>query len=271
MKKVKKLISLLAASAMVVVASLSNAPLTVQAAEPTTYTLQYDFDEDDWRFQVGYPWVETAEHRELYYMEQAIKDGDIVVVEGENSDSLNLTLKVTLSNLTLTQTDFVSIGATRIDNCYFTGDSAGAVSGYVDHAYVYNNAVANFNNDVGTLEILSDENDILATVGVTGTCAHLYATGNGGSVLYDLYSFARSTLHVGNGTLETAETYYSTTPTAAAQTTTTTTTASTTTTSSASSEYDDVPKTGDFRVSTVLYGLSAVCFLLGFATKKRAN
>lgn len=272
MKKVKKIISLLAASAMLLVASFGSNTLTANAAEPVTYTLQYDYDENDWRFQVGYPWDDTAEHRELYYMEQAIKDGDVIVVEGESKDTLNLTLNVNLSNVTLSQTDFIVIGANRIDNVFVTGDSSGSFSGYVDHAYVYNYATANFNNDVGTLEVQSDENDIRATVGVAGTCAHLYATASSGAtVMYDLYSFAKGTLHLSDGLLNTAETNYSKTPCAPAPSAQPVTSTNNTTSSSSSSEYDDVPKTGEVNASTWLYLASAVCFVVAFATRKEAN
>lgn len=273
MKKVKKIISLLAASAMLLVASFGSNTLTVEAAEPVTYTLQYDFDDDDWRFQVGYPWDDTAEHRELYYMEQAIKDGDIIVVEGENSNSLNLNLNITLSNVTLSQSDFVCIGANRIDNVYVTGDSSGSFSGYVDHAYVYNYGIANFNNDVGTLEVQSNENDIRATVGVAGTCAHLYATAsNGATVMYDLYSFRTGSLHMSDGMLNTAESNYSKTPGAISSATQATASTTTSTSSSAaSSEYDDVPKTGESNLTVWLFGIATISFVGSLALRRKSN
>ena len=275
MKKVKKIISLLATSAMLLVASLGTNTMTVSADEPTTFVIGFDVDYDDWRFQYGSSWVEDGESRELYYLEQEIKDGDIVVVNSDGDDTLDLKLPVTLSNLSIAQCGFICIGANRINQCYVLDGSSASISGYVDHAYVYNYSVGNFNGDVGTLEIFSDEEDINATVGVGGSCGHLYATDKYGNVIYNLYSFSGNTLYMREGVLESPEWSYSqtpgATPSAPAPAVSAAPTASAPATSSASSEYDDVPKTGDSNLSTWLYGVSIVCFVIAFATRKHTN
>lgn len=268
MKRIKKMICLLSA-ALLFVLPVCSTPLHVSAAEPTTYYVKYMADSGEWRFQQGSAWDDTVQHRELYYMNQDIKDGDIVVVEGKGSALPELKIPVRLSNLTVFHSDFVSVAATSIDNCYVLSDCVAAINGDVTNAYVYDQARCTFNNNVNYLELSSADN-FYANVTVMGTVNHLKGI-NGGNVYYELYSFQAGKLCVEEGYVKTEEAYYSKTASASAPVATAAPSTSTAQTStSSSSEYDDVPKTGDSTgfLYMGLLGVAALCLTGRYALKK---
>lgn len=271
MKRLRKFVSLLAAVAVCVLLPGVNA-LTASAEEegPVTYYVKFVEGNSEWRYQLGSAWNDNAGHRELYYLLQDIRDGDLVVVEGNSA--LNLNLPVRLSNLTINHAATVAISAKSIDDCYVLRDSAAAINGDVTNAYVYENARCTFNNNVGTLQVL-DSSGLHATVTCAGTVDHLIGKDNL-QTYYDYYSFAEGKLDIKDGPVKTDAAYYSTTaPAEASQTQATQNETSqaeavqeqapqadTTPAETSSNEYDDVPKTGESNLIFWLLGISALCF-----------
>ncbi len=265
MKKLKKLVSLLAAVAICVLLPGINT-LTASAAEPVTYSLKFVDDDVKWRFQVGSAWNDEGEHRELYYMLQDIKNGDSVVIHGTGTEGLQITIPVHLKNLTLVGAHTIIITANGYDECFVLSGSIAAINGDITDAYVYENAAVTFNNSIKTLRVLGNE-DINSNATVAGTVNHLIGESNV-TTYYDLYNIAAGKLVIENGSVMTEEAYYSKAPDAAgapAQPTTqqTVTQAPTqsTTTNSSSGEYDDVPKTGENTIILQLLGISALCLI----------
>ncbi len=259
MKKFKKFVSLLTVATILVL--LPTSKLTVSAEEAHTYYLKYVETESEWRYQDGTPWDDSKQHRELYYLHQGIKDGDLLVVEGGGSP-LRLEVNVRLSNLTLNKCENAVVTAKGIDECYVLGNSVSAVNGDVGHAYIYANSVTSFNNNVGTIDI-QDTGSIRCTLTVGGTVSHLIAKNNEGTV-YEGYNFQAGSLNIQSGNLKTDASKYSTTATSG-----NTTQASSVTDSS--DEYDDVPKTGESNVILYLFAVSALCFVGAYAAGKRYN
>ena len=114
MKKLKKLATLLLATALMLAPLAGNA-ITAEASEaaaPITYYVKYVDSLGEWRFQLG-TWDDSKSNTHLYYLTDTIKDGDIIVVDSF-SQQLRLDLDVRLSNLTLLHGNAV-ISAKGID------------------------------------------------------------------------------------------------------------------------------------------------------------
>lgn len=265
MKQFKKSIMLFAVALFCMIPFFASS-ITAQAAEPVTYYLKYVDNEGEWRYQTG-TWQDGNSHRELYYMKQDIKDGDLVVVDG--TQPLDLSVNVRLNNLTVVHGTNIVIAANSIDNVFVINGSTAAVNGDVTYAEVYDASVCNFNNNVGTLKVLSEkENTLNASVAVVGTVNHLYAGGKDYKH-YEFYNFKANTLRVENGALKTDKANYSETAQAATTTTPSTSTSTNTGSSSSSSEYDDVPKTGDIRFNPLwLVMIAGVCLAGAYRLKK---
>ncbi|MGN1147772.1 MAG: LPXTG cell wall anchor domain-containing protein [Lachnospiraceae bacterium] len=267
MKQIKKVLSLLAAAVLLCLVPLDSNTLYVKAEEPVTYYVKYIADINEWRFLPGSSWDENGYHRELYYMLLDIKDGDLLVVEGTDS-MLTLDLNVRLGNLTINHANAL-ITAKGIDDCYVLRDSFCAVNGDVTNAYVYDNAVCTFNNNVNYLEVTGSYG-VSEAVTVGGTVGHVKGVLDD-RVFYDVYNVAAGKLSIENGDLETDAQYYSTTPTENTSVNTSTDTAAAATTPAApadTSEYDDVPKTGESNIILWLLGIAAMCIAGSFFLRK---
>ena len=256
MKRLKKFVTLFTLAA-VCFAIPGLGKITVKAAEPTTYVLNYSDSSSEWRYKEASSWSAEVQDRELYYLQQNIKDGDYIVIDNDvENNALALKVSVRLGNLTFKNTVGVPVVyANGYDSVYFLSGTSGAVNGDVSHAYVYGDAKANFNSNVDTLEMigLTDDksNNLHATINGVGTVNHLIAKDNRDqSVFYEAYSFAAGKLAIEDGSLKTEAKYYSTTapapaPTAAAEAApaateqpTQTTAPAQATQNSTSSEYD---------------------------------
>lgn len=260
MKKIKQLVSLLAAIAICVLLPGFNA-LTVSAEEPVTYYVKYIAGDtkSEWRYQVGSTWDDKGFHRELYYMNQDIKDGDLVIVDGNVSGS-PIDIPARLSNLTILHGTSTVVQTKGIDECFVLRDSVVAINGDVKNAYVYNNARCSFNSNVDTLQV-TDDKGLHAYITVAGTVNHL--TGSDPyQTYYDFYSFGTGKLIIEDGRVKTAETDYSKTPTGE------TSSAPAAPSQAPSDEYDDVPKTGESSLIFFLLGISALCFAGRYYLKK---
>lgn len=259
MKLFKKAFSLFAVAAICLMCFF-NTSISANAAEPTTYYLKYVSANNEWRYQVG-EWKSDGFHRELYYMKQAIKDGDIIVIDS----TVNLTLEVDvrLSNLTVVSANTAVVYAKGYDNVYVLSGSRCAINGDVTNADVYGNAVVNFNNNVGFLRILDEKGtNLQATVNCLGTVDHLYG-GSLTTMVYENYSYEKDSLRIVDGVNKTDVTKFTSTPP-----TTTTTATPPTTNNNNSNEYDEVPKTGDTLFNPLwLVVVAAVCMFGAYKLK----
>lgn len=208
MKRLKTIVSLLAAAAMLFLSSGSE-QLRVSAAEPVTYSLKYVEDKEEWRYHVGAWDDNNAGHRELYYLKQSIKDGDILVIEG-GEHNLNLEVPVSLNNITFNHSHLAVITAKSVENVYVLRDSVGVVNGDVTNAHVYDNAVANFNNNVTNLYITKERSGE-QTIAVVGTVDYV-RTGDAEKVYNEFYNFQANSFRQEEGILKTDASKYSTVP-----------------------------------------------------------
>ena len=263
MKRLKKFVTLFTLAA-VCFAIPGLGKITVKAAEPTTYVLNYSDSSSEWRYKEASSWSAEVQDRELYYLQQNIKDGDYIVIDNDvENNALALKVSVRLGNLTFKNTVGVPVVyANGYDSVYFLSGTSGAVNGDVSHAYVYGDAKANFNSNVDTLEMigLTDDksNNLHATINGVGTVNHLIAK---------------------DGSLKTEAKYYSTTapaPVAAAEAApaateqpTQTTAPAQATQNSTSSEYDNVPKTGENSAMFWLLGAAVVCMAGGYTIRRK--
>lgn len=265
MKQLKRFVITFAAALFCFVPFLSSS-MTVHADGPVTYYLKYVESLGEWRHQTG-TWDDNAYHSDLYSLTQNIKDGDLLVIDGNSS--IKLSVDVNLNNLTIVNSTGAVVAAKSIENFYAINNSVSAISGDITNAEVYDACTVNFNNSIKNLKLLSYTNDLLQqTVYVVGTVDTLTASGKS-YTHYTLYNFAANTLRVEAGELKTDAANFSST--ASTTTAATTTTTATTTTNSASDEYDDVPKTGDVRVNPLWFvGIATICLAGSYALKKRA-
>lgn len=255
MKKIKKMLLVLAAFVMCVIPVLST-PMTANAATPVTYYVKYLPDLDIWRFQVG-GWVDGGYHRDLWFLKEEIKDGDHLVIDGPAD--INLAVDVNLLSLTVCQSTLAVISASSIENVYTLSTSVSSITGNVANAYVYDQSTANFNSNVTNLEIIREKADLLeATVAVAGTVNQVKAHG-ANYTHFILYSFKENTFFVQNGLLKTSPDNFSYTPPVVAPTP-----------SAPAGSYDAVPKTGDYRFNPLwLVGIAAACLAGGYFIKRK--
>ena len=138
MKKLKKIVTLLTLAAVCLTAPAFG-KITVKAAEPNTYVLNFSPSKGEWRFKPASSWSEEVQDRELYYMMQEIKDGDYIVVQNDvDCNPLNLNVPVRLGNLTIKNSVKTPvITAKGYDNVYVLDGTTAAINGDVSHAYVY--------------------------------------------------------------------------------------------------------------------------------------
>ncbi|MDE6518697.1 MAG: hypothetical protein K2L18_12795, partial [Acetatifactor sp.] len=208
MKRLKTIVSLLAVAALLLLASGVN-QLQVSAAEPVTYSLKYVEDKEEWRYHVGAWDDNNAGHRELYYLKQSIKDGDLIVIEG-GEHRLDLELPVNLNNVTFNHSYTAVITAKSVENVYVLRDSVGVINGDVTNAHVYDNAVANFNNNVTNLYITKERSGE-QTIAVVGTVDYV-KTGDAEKVYNEFYNFQANSFRQEKGILKTDPSKYSTIP-----------------------------------------------------------
>lgn len=251
MKQFKKISSFILAFLLCLTAFLGT-PMAASAEEgPTTYYLKYVPASNEWRFQIG-TWDPNGYHRELYYVYQDIKDGDLLVIDDTENAGIDLHLDVQLSNLTIVHGEYIIVTTKGIDDFYCLNNSTCAINADVTNAYVYDAGVCNFNKNVSKLELLSEKNDLLsATIAVVGTLDHVIASGKS-YLHFEHYNFKENTFYMEKGTLKTDASNYSKTPV---------TPETTSTPATPDDEYDEVPKTADIRFNPLwLVGIAALCF-----------
>lgn len=280
MKKIRALVTTLAVAALLVLLPKSSA-ITADAAAPKNYVVRYISSENEWRYQEGSTFNEENSHREIYYLRQSLKDGDLVAVESKVSgaDALDLgTAK--LSNLTVLGSEFAVIYSGEISECYILAESACSINANVITAHVYDVATANFNGNVTELIATAEGLDFNSNIGCSGTVTHFHAYSiNQPKSFYNLYNFDKNTLNVQDGNLktlyynydETAPANYTAPQSASNTAANTASNKSTTPASGSADEYDDVPKTGETNLVFWFLAISAVCGIGSLILKKRAN
>ncbi len=255
MKQLKRTIALFTA-VLFCVLPLFTQTLTAQAEEPITYYLKYLEETKEWRYQQLTAWDPDDNHGPLSHVLEYIKDGDTIVINGE--ESINLELYVHLKNLTILNANTVFVSANGIDEVY-QHDGICVLNTDVKDAYIHDESVCNINKNVTNLNILGTD-DINAYIGVEGTADHVKCYDNV-RVHYEAYNFAKNTVRIEDGYLRTDSAHYSTTPP-------NTPASSTPGNSSASNDYDDVPKTGESNMVIWLTGIAAVCLLGSYKLRR---
>lgn len=208
MKRLKTIVSLLAAAALLLLAPNAQ-QLQVSAAEPVTYSLKYVEANNEWRYHVGSWDDNNPGHRELYYLKESIKDGDNIVIEG-GDQGLTLELPVNLGSITFNHSHLAVITAKSVENVYVLRDSVAAINGDVKNAHVYDNAVVNFNDNVTNLYI-TKEICGQQTIVVVGTVDYV-KTGDAEMVYNEMYNFQANSFRQEEGLLKTDASKYSTIP-----------------------------------------------------------
>lgn len=273
MKKFKKFVALMAATAMMIALPTGNV-LTASAAEPTTYLAYYNEQEEEWIYQVGVSaYNEEEDEEDIDDLADEIKSGDILVIDGSDSfEGISLNLgNIHLTNLTILKADIAIVAAGSIDECHVLDDAVASITGTIKNAYVYDDAIATFINDIAYLEVIG-VNDLQAHVTCDGTVGHLKGICEGTNIPdYEYYNIAKDELVIENGCFETKEGFYSTTPSASAPSATPSAPAQSNTSSNTNSgDYDAVPKTGEaIPAYIVLLCIAAICFA-GKCALKRA-
>lgn len=274
MKRIKTIATTFLLAAALVLLPGSNA-LKAEAATPANYAVQYIEEDGGWRYQEGSTFDEDETHRELYYLLQVLKDGDKVAVYNDTSDAEHLDLgNVKLNNLTICRTAMTVVLTGGIEECYVLAGSTCAINGNVNNAYVYDVSTVNFNNDVHTLIITSEEDDFFSSVGCLGQVWHLHAYSNPyPKSFYNLYNFEEGTLVISEGILETAYYHYDQPDSAgtAPAPFVSISPAAPSTPSAPADEYDEVPKTGESALPYALLSVSVLCFAGSQLLRKKAN
>lgn len=277
MKKLAVFTKLLAvAASAVMLAFLPDAgTLTASAAEPVTYYLKYEDEPDnqgDWWYQVGSEWTDDAEHKQLIYMMDQLKDGDIVIVG--NASPEQLVLNVHLSNLTIKNTTgrlaMVSVTG-GIDNCFFLDNTLGSVTGNVSNAYVYGASTANFCSNVTNLYSHNDNPDGDPNIGVTGTVAYFQSENVNKNYHPCGTNFAANTFSLENGELKTHSSNYTQDISGGPATSASQPAPKPSASSAASNEYDAVPKTGESSPVVWLSLIAVSCLSASLLLRRSAK
>lgn len=275
MKKLRKLVTMLAAAAAMVLLPGSFA-LTASAVEPTTFYIQYDPDDLGW-----YMLLESEKddptaprkHMDAFYL--LARDGDVVVVFNDTPKAPALDLRsVHLSNLTVGSTEFTMISCGAVDEFFTLANGSCSVTApTVTNAHIYNTSLANFHGNVHSIEVTVPEGeDCKATVGCSGTVDQ-FKVSFANNTSYSLYNFKADTLSFQDGNLETAQGNFSTDAPAATPVpqTPAPAPAATPVPQTPSDEYDAVPKTGGSNAFVWLLCAAALCSFISFSAKKASR
>lgn len=269
MKKIKKLVTVLAAAAAMIL--LPGAfTITASAEEPNTFFLNYS-EEDGWYMILGEErYVENPPHKVMDAFFLGAKNGDIVVVNNsvENAPLLDLR-DLHLSNLTVSTEVFTMISVGSVDECIFHQSTKCSLTGRVNYAFIFDPCLVNFNSDVQSIEVSVPEATCGSTVGCSGTVGSMKVLFSNNSS-YTMYNFKPDTLYFEEGSLKTAQGNFTMTPPAATPTPTTPASAPQAPGGSAG-EYDEVPKTGESNAFVWLLAAALLCTAVSLGAKRAAR
>ena len=277
MKKIQLLSTVLAAVSVLVLLPAGNSIQAKAAAK--NYAVKYCTDE--WRYMEGSTFDDDKASREVYYLQQDIKDGDSVAVYNTDSGASDLNLGTArLDTLTVCNTALSIIYTGGVTNCQILENSTCSVNGNVDNAYVYDVAYVTFTGNVTELNVITEATDeIKSNIGCKGTVGHLNAhSKDNARTFYNFYNFAKDSFVMESGCILTDESKYSKTASAvstpaptAAPAATASPASGTTSNAASSSEYDDVPKTSDNSLVLWMLGVAAVFAAGSFGFRKAAK
>lgn len=213
-RKMRKFVALLAIAALLAVLP-GPCSLRAYASEAVTYAVKYIPADEEWRYQAyTSAFNDNGPHRELYYLYQVLKDGDLVVVYNDSDSAPALDLgSAHLSNLTVTSLNSLAIiSCGDIDDCYLLGGAYCAINADITRAHAYDTVRCNFNKNVKELN-LYPSGDLASNINCLGTVERLYASSRTtGDVIYSLYTFQAGALTLEDGTLTTPADKYSKAP-----------------------------------------------------------
>lgn len=269
-KKWKALVSTLMAALLLALLPDSSL-LTAHAEEAKVYSVKFiGGNINDWRYVEGNKFDDDAYHRELYYLNLELKDGDTIVVYGGNDDptkSLNLS-DVTLENLTVAQNATAIIFTGGVKDCYVLGGAFTAINGDVTNAYLYDSVTCTFNNNVldMVLTFADTRSSNISCAGTVGCFRTDSTNGAAGAIFYDIpakcMSMVDGTYQITQYSPTASEAYLAAKngSTAAPADTPAESTDAAQTPAADADEYDAVPKTGDFNAVVPLVCAAVLLF-----------
>lgn len=203
-KKIRLLVCMLAAAAMLVLLPDENA-LTAKA-ETNTYSLKYfGGDINDWRYVPGNKFEDGMYHKELYRLKtEELKDGDLIIVYPGDEVPSNKELDLSgfkLGNLTVYQNASAIIFADSIKDCYILAGAYTAINGDVTNAHLYDNTTCTFNNNV--LDMVLHINDKpYSNISCAGTVGKFLILNNEDQSKGVFYDIPKNTMMLSNGTIQ---------------------------------------------------------------------
>ncbi len=275
MKRMKAIVTLFAVVAMFL---LPAAQMKAEAADPVTFAVKCLGSE--WRYQANTSKFDEAYgHRELYYMHQEMKDGDIVVVYSESDSSPDLNLGTAkLSNVTVVTTGpkHVIIYAGGVEDMYVLANTSVSINCDVTRGHVYDSGICSFNGNVKSITHYKDHRGSTANIGCTGIVEHFRMCSMDANYTYfQLYNFHEGKFEMVNGNITTPDWAFSwndpnngaapATPAPAAPQAPAQQPAQ----QPAAGGYDSVPKTGDANMMLVLFGAASACLAGSYGLKRR--
>ncbi len=256
MKKMKTLITMFAAAAAMILLPASTS-LKASAEAPNTFYIEYDSDGSSWYVLTQGEDENTPDTvpKVLGFFYNEVKEGDYVVITNRNAETELLDLGSTrLGNVTITTgSAFTMVKAAGITDFYALANSSCSITAPITNAYVYDPAVANFNNDVQNLFVVATDSDFSSDIGCAGTVGTMKMTDINGNN-YSLYNFTSGSFGIVNGLVSSPEGSYSLTPSS----TPAQTPAPAPSKPASSGEYDQVPKTGEANTAAWLLCAAAL-------------
>ena len=82
MKKYSRLLALVAAL-VICLAPIFGSALTAKADGAITYYVSYVEEKGEWRYQTGNGWDDNMANYSMKSLQSAIKDGDLLVIDGD--------------------------------------------------------------------------------------------------------------------------------------------------------------------------------------------
>lgn len=268
-KKGKTLVSTLMAALLLALLPGSSL-LTAHAAEAKTYSVRYfGGDINDWRYVEGSTFDDNAYHRELYYLNLELKEGDAVVVYPGDPNAPELHLAdVVLGNLTIFKDASAVVFTGGVKDCYVLAGAYTAINGNVTNAFLYDAVTCTFNNNV--LDMTFYYSDTRSSnISCAGTVGHFKSETLSGVTNAEFYDIPAKCMSMSDGSYQITQ--YSPTAseaylaakngsTAAPAEAPAQSTDTVQTPTADADEYDEVPKTGDFNAVVPLVCAAVLLF-----------
>lgn len=240
-----------------------------KAAGGTTYYVAYVPALGGYRFY-DQQWngENNVNHLHITSLNDTLKDGDSLVLHNSSAMRFEVSLDKKLNEFTIVGDNTGAvIHAKSFEKVIVCKNTTVAVNGDVKEAFVYDNAVCNFNNNVGILHGIEDTEKAY-NVAVVGTVDCFSESKTGVEGTNDYYAYQKGACILRNGGMYALDGTYSRDPGAVKNPM-----GSNDKTPATGSDLDEVPKTGDNSTSVGIYLIlmsfvcAAGCMVLG---KKKA-